>query len=122
MKTDIEKQFLKAYKFGGVVNDCIEVLRYRFNLGYMPNAYNNLSDLMKKYYNEILPNRVKVKTEAFDESVITIYDSPLIEEISNNLLEFKAIQEKERYIHTLIVPFNELSNLLYPELVLKNCY
>lgn len=119
MKKDIEKQFLKAYKLGGVVNDCIEVLRYRFNLGYMPNAYNNLSDLMKKHYDEILPNRIKEITEAFDESVITMYDCPLIEEISNNLLEFKTIHEKERYIHTLIVPFNELSNLLYPELVLK---
>ena len=119
MRKDIEKQFLKAYKFGGVVHDCIEVLRYRFNLGYMPNAYNNLSDLMKKHYDEILPNRIKVITEAFDESVITMYDCPLIEEISNNLLEFKTIQEKEHYIHSLIVPFKELSDLLYPELAIK---
>lgn len=119
MRKDIEKQFLKAYKFGGVVHDCIEVLRYRFNLGYMPNAYNNLSDLMKKHYDEILPNRIKVITEAFDESVITMYDCPLIEEISNNLLEFKTIQEKKHYIHSLIVPFKELSDLLYPELAIK---
>ena len=119
MKTDIEKQFLKAYKFGGVVNDCIEVLRYRFNLGYMPNAYNNLSDLMKKHYDEILPNRIKVITEAFDESIITSYDSDLLNEISDNLLEYKTKQEKERYILTLIVPFNELSDLIYPKLAVK---
>jgi len=119
MKTDIEKQFLKAYKFGGVVNDCIEVLRYRFNLGYMPNAYNNLSDLMKKHYDEILPNRIKEITEAFDESIITSYDSDLLNEISDNLLEYKTKQEKERYILTLIVPFNELSDLIYPKLAVK---
>ena len=119
MKTDIEKQFLKAYKFGGVVHDCIEVLRYRFNLGYMPNAYNNLIDLMKKHYDEILPNRIKVITEAFDESIITSYDSDLLNEISDNLLEYKTKQEKERYILTLIVPFNELSDLIYPKLAVK---
>lgn len=119
MRKDIEKQFLKAYKFGGVVHDCIEVLRYEFNLGFTPDAYKNPSNLMKNLYNEILPNRIKEKTEAFDESVITIVDSPLIEEIDNNLSECKTIQEKERYIHTLIVPFKELSDLLYPELAIK---
>jgi len=74
---------------------------------------------MGKIYTETLPNKIKTDTEAFDNTVIEYSDSPLIDEISDNLNECKTMQEKERYLHTLIVPFKELSDLLHPEFATK---
>lgn len=119
MKTDIEKQFIKEYQSGGIVHYCIETIRYSYNLEYIPPKNDNHNEFKKKYYNEILPSRIKQKMGSFDESIITSYDSALLNEISDNLLEYKTKQEKERYILTLIVPFKELSDLLNPELAVK---
>jgi len=113
MKKDIETKFLSAWKFGGVVDDCIDVIRQRYDLGFSPNN-KPLSKMWQKVYDETIPARIQAATEAFDDTVIIYLDSPLIEEISDNLDECKTMQEKERYIYTLIVPFNELSELLYP--------
>ena len=118
MKKDIEKTFLSAWRFGGVVHNCINVIRQRYDLGFLPNN-KPLHEKWQKVYDETLPARIQADTEAFDEWVLCTPESPLMEEISDNLNECKTMQEKERYLHTLIVPFNELSELLYPELAPK---
>lgn len=114
MKIDIQKQFLKAFSFGGVVHDSIDVIRQRYDLGFLPSS-NTLTDKWQKVYSEILPVRIKSDTEAFDEFVLLEPTSLLIEELRSNLYEFNTIEEKERYVHSLITPFRELSELLYPE-------
>ena len=120
MKTEIEKQFLKAYKFGGVLHQCIDVIRHRYDLGFLPNR-KSLSDTWQNYYNEELPKQIKADTEAFNDTVIIGgLDSSLINEISENIYECTTMEDKERYIHSLIVPFHELSELLYPHLAPKN--
>jgi len=114
MKKDIENQFLKAYKQFGVVSDCITVIRQRYDLGFLP-AKNQLSEKWKEHYEKTLPNVIQAEADAFDNAVIDYADSPLFDEISNNLSECRTMQEKERYIHSLIMPFRELSELLHPE-------
>jgi len=114
MKKDIETQFLKAYKQFGVVSNCITVIRQRYDLGVLP-AKNQLSEKWKEHYEKTLPNVIQAEADAFDNAVIDYADSPLFDEISNNLSECRTMREKERYIHSLIMPFRELSELLYPE-------
>ncbi|GHT74849.1 hypothetical protein AGMMS50262_08610 [Bacteroidia bacterium] len=120
MRTEIEKQFLKAYKFGGVLHQCIDVIRQRNDLGFSTNR-KPLSDTWQNYYDEELPKQIKADTEAFNNTVVLGgLDSSLINEISENISECTTIQDKERYIHSLIVPFHELSELLYPHLAPKS--
>jgi hypothetical protein len=118
MRKDIEKQFFKAYQSEGVVPDCIAMIRERYDLGIFQGDW-------KCWYQNILYQEIKEAVEAFDNSIIAclgsslILDSPLIDEIRDNLSECRTMQEKERYIHSLIVPFKELSELLYPHLATK---
>ena len=109
MKKEIENTFLRAYSSDGVVHQCIDVIKWRNNL--YPDCLSNIRSVVN-HYNETMPNWIKNYTINFDESVIMSFDRPLIEEINNNLSECETIRDKERYIHTLIVPFNELSELL----------
>jgi hypothetical protein len=113
MKRDIENQFFKAYKPCGVVDNCIEVICQRYDLRLLPDNAP-LYEERQRDYDETLPNTIEYDTKSFDYTVINTLDSPLIDEISDNLSECKTMQEKERYIHSLIVPFRRLSELLYP--------
>jgi hypothetical protein len=97
MQKDIEKQFLKAYQLGGVVHTCIDVIRQRYDLGLLPES-TPLPDNWEYYYQNALPQKIREAVDAFDDSVIRYVESPLIDEISDNLSECQTMKEKERYL------------------------
>ena len=134
MDKTIEKPFLKAFGFGGVVHNCITVIRHKYDLGYLPQRTaeeekERLSKLTPKEKEEQLkadqkwqhvydvkyPEIIKAETDAFDDTVIMYVDSPLMEEIEKNLLECNSQKEKDRYIFSLLKPFKEFSDIYCPK-------
>lgn len=121
MDETIEKKFFEAFKWGGVVNNCIEWVRYTYNLPAMkPIANENkqpqdeaekaANEAWDKFYKETLPKKILEETEAFDDSVIMYDDSPLMDEIEANLNECQTDAQRERYLFSLLKPFGSLLN------------
>ena len=121
MKKDIQKAFLAAYQLNGVVNMCIDAIKHHNDLYDYPDGVSvQTTEEAEKYYKKVLPDEVESIVKVFDATVLDFPNSPLIEEISNNLNECETMQDKERYLYTLIVPFNELSKLFSAEQTYKN--
>lgn len=121
MKKDIEKTFFKAFQNGGVVDACIQIIRERYDLGLYPKSLpeqrkkqKEMSEEWRHYYEIILPDRINKETEDFDDTVISGYPSPIIEEIEENLKECKTNTETERYIFSLLIPFKGISDIFHP--------
>ena len=117
MNKTIEKEFFEAFKWGGVVNNCIEWMRYIYNLppikpgdskGCESLQNKEAKDKFDNFYKEILPKDILEKTEAFNDKVITNMDSPLMDEIEANLNECKTEVERERYLLSLLKPFGDI--------------
>lgn len=134
MDKTIERDFFKAFEFGGVVCNCIDYFRKKYDLGFYPQKSTEekdkrLSELTSEdresierkqakwnhIYNTILPEDIKKKTADFDSSVIEYGDSSLIKEIESNLNEIQDDKKKERYIFSLLIPFKEYSDTFNPE-------
>ena len=120
MDKTIESKFFEAFKWGGVVDRCIDWMRYTYHLPPMkPRASSNKDEQPKdeaekeakekwdRYYRETLPKEILAATEAFDDSVIKYMDSPLMDEIEANLNECKNDAQRERYLFSLLKPFGE---------------
>lgn len=117
MNKTIEKKFFEAFKRGGVVDNCIEWMRYIYNLPPIkPGDSKACESLQNKeakdkfdnFYKEILPKDILEKTEAFNDKVIMNMDSPLMDEIEANLNECKTEVERERYLFSLLKPFGDI--------------
>ena len=117
MNKTIEKEFFEAFKWGGVVNNCIEWMRYIYNLppikpgdskGCESLQNKEAKDKVDNFYKEILPKDILEKTEAFNDKVIMNMDSPLMDEIEANLNECKTEVERERYLLSLLKPFGDI--------------
>lgn len=117
MNKTIEKEFFEAFKWGGVVNNCIEWMRYIYNLppikpgdskGCESLQNKEAKDKFDNFYKEILPKDILEKTEAFNDKVIMNMDSPLVDEIEANLNECKTEVERERYLLSLLKPFGDI--------------
>lgn len=117
MNKTIEKEFFEAFKWGGVVNNCIEWMRYIYNLppikpgdskGCESLQNKEAKDKFDNFYKEILPKDILEKTEAFNDEVIMNMDSPLMDEIEANLNECKTEVERERYLLSLLKPFGDI--------------
>ena len=98
MKKDIQKTFFKAFQFGGVVDHCIDVIRERYDLGYHPKNRKVLEEKWQHYYDVTLPDIIKKETASYDDSVIEYVDSPLMDEIEENIQVCKSDAERERYL------------------------
>lgn len=118
MDKTIETKFFEAFKWGGVVDKCIDWIRYTYNLPPMkPRASTKekeeASEQIKakekwdKYYKETLPKEILEATEAFDDSVIMCMDSPLMDEIEANINDCQTETQRERYLFSLLKPFGE---------------
>lgn len=115
MDKTIETKFFEAFKWGGVVNKCIDWIRYTYNLPPVnPRASTKDREetpgqikAKDKYYRETLPKEILEATEAFDDSVIMYMDSPLMDEIEANLNDCQTDAQKERYLFSLLKPFGE---------------
>lgn len=115
MDKTLEMPFLKAFDFGGVVHNCIDYIRHKYDLGYLPRLDSYKEDeKSQNFYEEVYPKVINEKTEAFDESVIIYHESPLIDEIESNLRECLSKEEKERYIFSLLKPFSEIAKVYCP--------
>ena len=117
MNKTIEKEFFEAFKWGGVVNNCIEWMRYIYNLppikpgdrkGCESLQNKEAKDKVDNFYKEILPKDILEKTEAFNDKVIMNMDSPLMDEIEANLNECKTEVEREGYLLSLLKPFGDI--------------
>ena len=118
MDKTIETEFFEAFKWGGVVDKCIDWMRYTYNLPPMnPRASTKEKEetpeqkegkkKWDKYYRETLPKEILEATEAFDDSVIKYMDSPLMDEIEANLNDCQTDAQRERYLFSLLKPFGE---------------
>ena len=119
MEKTIERKFFEAFKWDGVVDKCINWMRYTYNLPNMkPNDDNNeekqlseeaskANEEWDKFYREVLPKEILEATDAFDDTVIKYMDSPLMDEIEANLNECSTDAQKERYLFSLLKPFGE---------------
>ncbi len=118
MDKTIETKFFEAFKWGGVVDKCIDWMRYTYNLPPMkPRAstkereetqeQREAKEKWDKYYRETLPKEILEATEAFDDSVIKYMDSPLMDEIGANLNDCQTDAQRERYLFSLLKPFGE---------------
>ena len=116
MDKTIESKFFEAFKKGGVVDNCIDWIRYTYNLpSHKPRASTKERELTPeqeqakekrdKHYREILPKEILEATEAFDSSVIVCMDSPLMDEIEANLNDCKTDTQRDRYLFSLLKPF-----------------
>lgn len=118
MDKTLETKFFEAFKWGGVVDKCIDWIRYTYNLPPVnPRASTKdreetpeqikAKDKWDKYYRETLPKEILEATEAFDDSVIMYMDSPLMDEIEANLNDCQTDAQRERYLFSLLKPFGE---------------
>ena len=116
MDKTIEDRFFKAFEMGGVVHTCIDWMREKYDLGYMPHKPDyELKGKWEQYYNEILPKQIADETEAFDFSVIDSgRTAKIIEEIEANLKECKDDAERERYLYALLIPFGCIAKVFHP--------
>lgn len=114
MKRKIENEFFRAFEFGGTVYKCIDYFRQKYDLGYLPQEGEKLDEKWQNYYDVELPKQILGETEVFNDTVIRHTESPLIDEIENNLNECQTDIQKERYLFSLLKPFSELSRVYHP--------
>lgn len=120
MDKTIENKFFEAFKWCGVVDNCINWMRHTYNLPPMKPIENNQQDSQPKsedekaakekwerFYKETLTKKILEDTEAFDDGVIKYVDSPLMDEIEANLNECQTDAQRERYLYSLLKPFGE---------------
>lgn len=115
MDKTIENTFFKAFELGGVVDKCIEAIEYKYDLGYLPQDNDNIPPKLQHYFDIILPGQIRKETEAFDDAVIRYTDSPLMDEIENNLNGCQVDTQRERYLFSLLKPFNGLCSIYNPK-------
>ena len=113
MNKTLENAFFEPFKFGGIVDNCIDYIQKKYDLGINPKSYDNLSPQWEKYYKE-LPIKIIEKTEAFDKSIITGFKSPLIDEIEKNLIICDSPKEKKNYLFSLLISFKRFSDIFKP--------
>jgi hypothetical protein len=110
MDKTIETKFFEAFSFGGVVANCIEWMRYTYNLPCVKTEASTkdvrkLNEKWVKYYEETLPKSILEATNAFNFDVIDCIDCPLMDEIEGNLNDCKTDTQKENYLFSLLLPF-----------------
>lgn len=124
MDKRIEKEFFKAFEFGGVVHSCFDYLRQKYDLGFKMRKEDEekpketLPDNWQHYYDVKLPQQINEATKAFDDSVICYTDSPLMDEIASNIDSLTG-KERDRYVFSLLRPFKDFSDNIHPEAEIK---
>lgn len=129
MNKTIEREYFKAFERGGTAYKCVEVIKRKYDLGYlpqnMPEEENEVAQLSPEeererkewahFYNVVLPDQVIRETESFDFSAIDGGRiSRIIEEIEANLNERNNETDRERYLFSLLSPFENTISFCYP--------
>lgn len=90
-KKEIENKFFNAFMFGGLMHSCFDWLQHKYDLGFYISKEDEekspkpMSKDWQHFYDVTMPEKIKEMAEAFDDSVIMNADSPLMDEICNNL-------------------------------------
>lgn len=113
MDKTIEKTFFRAFELGGVVNACISYFQQKYDLGYYPQGDEELPPEWKEHFYTKLPEFILKETETFYNNRRE-YESPLIDEIEQNLKECTTTQEQDRYLFSLLTPFKRYSDIFHP--------
>lgn len=124
MDKTIEKEFFKAFELGGVVHMCFDWMRQKYDLGFKLSKEDEqkqpqkLPEEWQHYYDVELPQKINELTAAFDNSVIDYTDSPLMDEIANNI-DNLTDRNRDVYIFSLLRPFKEYSDTIHPKAIIK---
>lgn len=124
MNKTIEKAFFGAFELGGVVNRGFDWMRQKYDLGFKFSKEDEkqppkaLPNALQLYYNDTLPKCINELTSNFDASVLDSTDSPLMNEITNNLDSLTG-KDRDTYIFSLLKPFKEYSDNVHPIAVIK---
>jgi hypothetical protein len=126
MDTTIEREFFKAFEFGGDVSRCIDLVMYIHHITLnRPKEQEQTEDPFEYLFdvtNREAPVDIKYATkdfeERFDNSVICIFKRfggcQLMNEIEKNLNELKDnVEERDRYIIDMLEPFGRSNFLEY---------
>lgn len=125
MNKTIENKFFEAFKKGGIVDNCIQWIRYTYDL---PKSKNLASDESKnlyalkaaKNYYDSLEKKIceEVGRTYFLEYGLYKIDCPLMEEIEANLKECQDVLSRERYVFSMLKYFGEdgcdISRIFFP--------
>ena len=114
MSTTKTQEFLSAFRFGGLVNVCIDWIRYNYDLPCVQREDGKTEKEIcegtkqEERYNK-LPQLILQDFKAWNYGDIVYFeDSALIEEIEANLEERRADSMRlERYLLSLLTPFAE---------------
>lgn len=115
---ELKKPFLSAFELGGVVHNCIDYIEQKYDLGCLPNK-ESLQGEWADHYNITLPYVIRNETMLFDDCGIDYPDCPLIDEIRKDLSEINDTNMRQRYLYSLITPFQRFSNIYHPTAVLE---
>lgn len=122
METALESKFLNAFKFGGVVDGCIDWIKAEYNLPSITfdginfeavkpveavdgetkkqqAKWQNIHDIKE-------PQQIEEKTKGFADWFKDRWQA-LFAEIQENLEGCKTDAEKDRYLESLLTPFIE---------------
>lgn len=124
MDKTIEKEFFKAFELGGVVHMCFDWMQQKYDL--WPKFFKEdegkprqaMPEEWQQYYDIKLPQKINELTAVFDNSVIDSADSPLMNEIANNIDSLTG-RNRDVYIFSLLTPFKEFSDKVHPLAVVK---
>lgn len=118
----IEQTFFAVYNDGGA-SECIRWFRDEYNLSSMGGhwAFSNgkdklqLDGLWKEWHDVEAPQYIQDESDDFDESVLTLSDGGLMDEIDNNLAQCSSDKDRIRYIVSILQQFYEFADAFYPE-------
>lgn len=115
----IQNTFLAAYSHGGA-NLCMEWIREEYNLPHArPNANAGVQGTYpmegkRKTWHDIeVPEFVQEEYDDFDNGVLIFTNGGLMDEIRQVLEKCNSIEDRIRYISTLLQPFKEFADAFY---------
>ena len=116
----IEDTFFAVYNNGGA-KECIDWFRIEYDLPHMgPHWYTDKSpkDVLigrRKEWHEIgAPSYILEEFEDFDDGVLMCSDGGMMDEINENLKNSATIEDRVRYIISLLQPFKNFADAFYP--------
>lgn len=117
----IQSTFLAAYSHGGA-RLCVDWIRWEYNLPHTrPDANagikgtNPLTGQLKTWYDVEVPEIVQEEYDDFDDGVLVYSNGGLIDEIHQVLEKCNSIEDRRRYISTLLQHFKEFAEAFFAD-------
>lgn len=120
----IQSTFLAAYSHGGA-KLCVDWIRWEYNLPHTrPDANagikgtNPLTGQLKTWYDVEVPEIVQEEYDDFDDGVLEFSNGGLIDEIHQVLEKCNSIEDRRRYISTLLQHFKEFAEAFFADAII----